>query len=754
MTTPSDSFEYDDNSVVARVSFDIPGQSLNDIGQLTTAMGAMRTQLEAVARAQGSWLDYLNEVPAITQQANAALREQITLLERMSYIQNEIGGGNLIGGGIGGGGYAGGGGAGTGAYSTSAPQGYVNPWQGVMSGMGMGGGNPGAAGEAASKIERIGAEDPRLEANMQSARGIAINPALIGALGGAVARKLGVGGDRKGAQTPQKGQEDRDSSAPPKDDGTPSTSNDPNTPADVHPDSPDEDKKETLVSQVLNEIRGGKGARAIATGVLKKLSQNAIFGGGIGGGAGGGAGAGGAAGGIMGIIKNIALSPAGKAAGIAGLGALAFNKAQDLGEKYTEFQQLGSVQGGDAMTGMKYEAQARIMALNPFITTQQARQAMQMALKEGFRGDNYDTVQDFMVSNFKDLGISMGQSMELMKAQAKGLSEGDSQEGKSKDLTQTLNTMKELSANGGLSFPERANQLEEMTKTLTSQGFSSESINRAAIGGQEGYGDKLALRDSIGGIIGQATGSDMLMTLAANKAGLNGHLPGALPAVLDRAGYDPDEILELAASEVAGYVSGFPDKIDRIAQFRELMAGYGVTLDFPEAEALYDKVTGEEKPTARANRTVSRQGNTESGGGSMNSRGQSPSVSSNPSDAAWNAEHQGYSASGNAAGVADSYAGAGRGASFSPSGQPAQSLPQTTSQMSYPTVNSQGTVTGNVTITVDQAGRVTAPPTIQLTGQQKSAFAGYSSSQLNNPPPGDPTYYPAFNAFPVPGGGG
>ena len=90
MTTP-DSFEYTDDSVVARVSVDIPNQAVADISQLTSAMSAMRTELESIARAQSSWLDYLQQMPVIVEQSNQAIRNQITLMERMSYLQSEVG---------------------------------------------------------------------------------------------------------------------------------------------------------------------------------------------------------------------------------------------------------------------------------------------------------------------------------------------------------------------------------------------------------------------------------------------------------------------------------------------------------------------------------------------------------------------------------------------------------------------------------------------------------------------------------------
>jgi len=780
MTTP-ESFEYNDDSVVARVSFDIPGQALNDIGQLTQAMGAMRTQLEAISRAQSDWLGYLNEVPEITERANQMLREQITLLERMSYIQNEIGGSNLVGGG--GTGYAGSGpGApGGGGYSTAAPQGYVDPWGRGTPGMGMGmaggGGNAGAAAEVERELRQISGEDPRLEANMASSRGMAVNPALLGMLGGGVAAAIGRGNSKRaGATTRQATSKKRDSSSSPDPDegGAPDTSEPQNIDSEPHEGAPAWQKITALASQILSEGEGGKGGRIKDTvgkvGGLLRGGVGSAVGGAIGNKAGGT---------IKDMLMGMLKTPAGAVTAGVGAGAAAFGVAQNLGERYTQFQQLGSVQGGDAMTGMKYEAQARIMALNPFITTQQARQAMQMALKEGFRGDNYDTVQDFMIQNFKDLGISMGQSMEIMKAQAIGMSETDDKSGLKDDLTETINTMKELSAEGGASLPERINQLQDLSQALAGDGLSPENLQRSALGLQEGYGGEMALRDTIGGIAATANKDTMFKTIVAQKMGITGVLPGALSSALNRAGVDADEVLAIGSEYVAKLVIGSsPDPLNRIAQFQSIMNDvYGQSLTFEEAEALYapydpELGKGKEKPLAKANRTIARQGKTQTGGGSMRSPSGGPVTSSNPADADWNRRHDNYTPSENAAGMAEDFEKAGRGSPsfapssaamdqagvasmasmYSPSGNPTPPIPQSTAQVQQ-TINTQGVVTGEVRITVDQQGRVGAPSVIQLTGTQKAANSGYSSSQLNNAPPGDPLHNHAFNSFPSPGGG-
>lgn len=751
MTTPDGgSFEYTDDSVIARVSVDVPTQALSDIQQLADSMAAMRTQLDAVTEAQGNWVEFLKQMPKMLGDTNDAIKDQITLLERQSYLQQQTGGGK--GGAFSTDTSGGGGGGGGGGYSTAAPAGYAPPWQqGQTPGTGV---NVPSPAQVEERAARLGAEDPALEANVQSARGTAVNPALLGAVGAAVARKFGMGKPATGANKPGQNA-DRDADAPPNpaESGAPDTSASQNTPGDANENDTDDSKKQNLITQVLNEFKGGKDGRAARIGglLLSAAGRQMTAGAGGGGGAGAGGGGGGMLGGLGGIAKNILTSKPGMAAGALGLGAMAFNKVQDIGERVTEYQQLGSVQGGDYMTGMKYEAQARLLALNPFITTQQARQAMQMALKEGFRGDNYDTVQDFMIGNFKELGISMGQSMDLMKSSVRNLTEGDSQAGVKKDLDQTLNTMKEMSAEGGLSFPERVDQLQEMKQELSSLGYSSEAANRAALATQEGMGDSLALRDSAGRISNQINSSSMLNTLAAQKMGITGVLPNALPAAFERAGMDPDEVRDAAAAQIAGYVSGYPDPLNRIAAFQMLMNQYGVELDWPEAEALYGKVSKGQGslPSKQANNKVARQGKT------MTSNGMGR-TSSSSADSDWTKRHPSYNPSENAEGESENFDKAGRGSgNFAPSGNTASPLPTSANGQSPQYITSQGVVTGEVRITVDRNGNVTAPPVIQLTGTNMAANAGYSSAQLNNPSPGDPNYTHSYNMFPGgPGGNG
>jgi hypothetical protein len=97
-----------------------------------------------------------------------------------------------------------------------------------------------------------------------------------------------------------------------------------------------------------------------------------------------------------------------------------------------------------------------------------------------------------------------------------------------------------------------------------------------------------------------------------------------------------------------------------------------------------------------------------------------------------------HSPSGNAENVEESFRQAGRipGDQFAPSGRKSRPTPDSMAQMPQ-TMTTSGQVQGEVRITVDQQGRVTAPPSIQLSGTQKAVNAGAGSAQLNNAPPGE-----------------
>jgi hypothetical protein len=66
--------------------------------------------------------------------------------------------------------------------------------------------------------------------------------------------------------------------------------------------------------------------------------------------------------------------------------------------------------------------------------------------------------------------------------------------------------------------------------------------------------------------------------------------------------------------------------------------------------------------------------------------------------------------------------------------------PATGKEMADTRIRTEGNVQGEVRIVVDQNGRVTAPASVTLTGQQRGVNAGYGTGTMNSPSPGDPNF--------------
>lgn len=789
MTTPDgglSNFDYTDDSVIARVSFDIPASAVTDISQITQVMGAMRTQLEAVARAQEDWLGYLQSVPQIAERANQAFRDQITLMERMTYLQSEIkqsgGGGNYgygaAAGAAGAGEQAGGGGAAQ--YSTAAPSGYTPHWQTSEPGMGTGT-NINAAMAAMAKI----GQDDRAIGEMAAGRGIAINPAVLGGVAGAVAGAFGQdsggqqgrGTEDPGATNAQPTQSGRRAASPPNPakGGVPQDSDDQNQPNDAEGGT----TMQKLLARLRKEITAGSAGRLgdltqkipgkYRKGVNVLLDQLGNMVGGGGGDDSSNPG-GGSPGGFGTMALNAARSmipktTAGKIGLGIGAGATAFKLSQDMGERITRLQELGSQEGGDWTTGLKEDFNARFQALDPFINLDQARKAIAMPMMAGFQGDSRDQLRDELINNFKELGVSFADSMKMAVTDLRGVELTDENVKKSRTSREgAMNVLKEMAGDGGntMALEERTQQMEQMKAILNSLGVNQESAERSAIATQAGFDDSMALRGEGARITGQTASSKTLMSVVGIKHGLGGILPEAMPAALADMGIDTDEARDEAAAWVAQQVSGLQPEYNRIAAFMRLMGEQGVELDYPQAKDLYHKVSGskDKMPSQVGNKRAAElsQKNKQTNWNPITGikdtvmpliQGLNPFSDEKLSDVPGDMldGFLGYhKPSQNADRVNQSFVDAGRvPGQFAPAGKRPQPLPQSLKEATPTSITTQGQVTGEVRLVVDQQGRVSAPPVISLTGTQRAVNAGVGSSTLNNAPPGEGYSFKSFS---------
>jgi hypothetical protein len=750
--TTGGNFDYTDDSVVAKISVDVPSSAVADIMEIKQATSGLRVELEAAARAQGSWADYLREIPQLAEQAAQAQRSLITALERTSYLQGQVGPQRGAPGQPGP----------AGQYSTAAPAGYINPFTGQP--------GQGNIGQAQAYMQNMAQQDPRLFANMQAQRGNAVNPAQLGLIGGtAVGGTGGVGGMGGGqgqgaaapaSSSPQASGSNRDSSAPPDptQSGAPTTSEPQNAPADPHPDAPAWQSSAGSVrngaAQVLNEVRAGQGSRAgmmslamkgmsaagnWASNNPDKLAKLGAMGKGLGG--------------LAGIAKG---------AGIAGLGVAGVMGINDMIQKWgataQEYSNLGNQRGGGFAEGVDLESQAAMLSLNPSISDKDARRIVQAGLNSGLTGNALGDFNRRAEVQLKDQNLDPDLFAEMNKQVTEaGVT--------IKNFNAELSDMREFAKTGFTTNPERQQQMAQTSANLVALGGHGDALANATRDFTEGFADDPILgRNGAGNrIANQAVGSPMFQTMMGSATGNMGHLPDATIMRLSDQG-NIEGGTDAAFQQLVKYAEGTAgDVYDKAAVFKMLLGQMGVNVSPQEALALYKKYTGGgsiagDGKKRKAAVDAGRKSDGGSGvadfftGGGQDFRDaifknalhpeqwregltEIGAFITNDKDNTYTARQNNKIQQQMTNDTNSLYAPQGRPPappSASPSGQH---------------VTTQGSVQGNVTITVDQQGKVSAPQSIQLTGQQKSAYMGYGSAQLNDPSPGDPTYYHAYNGW-------
>jgi len=723
-------FEVGADSVVAKLSVDVPAGSAETLHEINTQAEQLRVNLESVSRSTQSYLDYLREMPQLTEQAAQAQRNLITQLERTSYIQHEMGGLANVGAGPA---------QGATPYSTAAPAGYRDPFQGMTAGM-RSGANQNVAG-ATSAMEQMMRQDPRMYANMLAQRGI--NPAQVGMLGTA-ASPSGGGGAGQGAGTPssmspQVTQASRDSSSPPDPNQSgQSMKSEPQT--DAAPPTSDspawqqaKQQLQNMGRSVMNEnkTRGGS-LLGVGASMAGGYLANRFGGGGGGGGGGDGTGLGEpgeeGGGGMPRWLKG------------AGIGALALgaNKMfQGGGEQIQKYRNLGAETGGGAIEGAGYEMQARTLALNPFLTLEQSRSIMQQGLRSGYTGKEFETVTHMMAENLKDMNMSASDSMQLF---TNSVTIG----GQSvKDFEQQMKDLKAYSATGYVRGEEKIAQNIE-TSTLTANlgytGAAAQNLNRTMT---EGYATNPILAKAMPGALGGAEQNDVFLAEQAKAAGIGGALPMEVAFKLndnpELAGKSQTQVIKSMAQRAFNSSGG--DEAKGAALFGYLLKQMGMEMTPNEYRELYrDTLSGGDAYQRGKQREA-------------DARKPGPGIASRIGGAVGGVVNRAKQLFGIGGGerMEDQSSNENMGNAprvdpnnnaFTSQGQPRPSIPNTVAeaQSSRPQITTKGEVTGEVRIVVDQQGRVSAPQKVQLSGSQTAVNHGYGGGTLNNAPPGDSNY--------------
>lgn len=521
MTRPGGDFEYTDDSVQAHLSVDVPNESLAAIAQIAEKTAEMRTHMEAAARAQGDFAEYLRTLPQLLEQTAAAG-------ERFAESVIVRPGADVAGSAHDpfGRGYRPGEGPVVSAAEASREQDRIQRDRERAAAAAP----APTEDEIARDLETLEREDPRQAANMRTQRERATAPGRPPAPA------------RPGSNRPRNRPDAPDNSTD-------------------NPETPDRETPSTdwaarfqgisgstqgLVQQVLAETRPGGSPLASAAGIAGIVGSQAR---------------------TLGprlnayadrqqaIVDEIAANPdaaqdqvtrAGHAARLAGLARFAGGNlgtiargaglagaaigltqaSQNVGEQYQQYKATGLIRGGGAAEGFAFEAGIRMMALNPFLTTEQSRQIMMNALSQGYTGKEFDSMTEFMAENLKDLNISAAESAKIVQQQV--IQGGQSMT----SLGADLETMRGLSERGYLTFDQLREQATGLANQAIQQGAGGETAMEYGMLSTQLWSD-----DKLMAPVGEAFGSAALNNAPfrqaiANQLGLQGVPNPMIPAAL------------------------------------------------------------------------------------------------------------------------------------------------------------------------------------------------------------------------------
>lgn len=205
---------------------------------------------------------------------------------------------------------------------------------------------------------------------------------------------------------------------------------------------------------------------------------------------------------------------------------------------YADYQKEGQkrgLSGADAaLFKVQQDAEIKALALDPWISTEQARQLVMAGLNTGAKGDNYDKITDFLTENLRDMNVSVSKSMQLMKA---SVSEG------SMSIENLSATMKNIKADVGEREGDQEaalNRAQSAAETAGKVGLNADATS--------------AFMEAMGNMLGNAEVSEEKRTKFANAfMGLGGDDPYTsmiYSQIAARRGIDVSQVTELPAEEL------------------------------------------------------------------------------------------------------------------------------------------------------------------------------------------------------------
>ena len=306
---------------------------------------------------------------------------------------------------------------------------------------------------------------------------------------------------------------------------------------------------------------------------------------------------------------------AGPAGAVVGGVAAVMGLIEKGGHEVQQLRNLGSIRGGAAGQGMGYEMQARMMALNPFITNEQSRQIIQSALTNGYTGTEFDTVTKFMTNNLTQMNMSVADSTQLLQTAA--TNSKSSVDDITSSLTHSMTTMKGMSGQGYNTLPERQESFKQSYSDLVASGVDPSVASQIAGQSTNDYANMPGMSQAGKEIQKGFSSNSALQYLMATTGGPGG---GRIPGLDPKALGDPDRLpAALGGVGSEKYSQAKWNTIKRLAQmsngnltvFRRMLSHYGINMPIGEATKVLDNAgqinTGSKDDPAKAEREEQKE---------------------------------------------------------------------------------------------------------------------------------------------------
>lgn len=289
--------------------------------------------------------------------------------------------------------------------------------------------------------------------------------------------------------------------------------------------------------------------------------------------------------GLAGLIGGRGLGVLGLAGGALTAGVAANAAIQAAGQQEQQYRNMGSITGQGAMAGISHEMAIRTMAMNPFLTTEQSRKIIMTALSEGYTGQEFDTVTEYMADNLKNMNMDVAQSTAILR---KNVEEG----GQSiQQLNADLAALKTSTQGGVMSLEERTQLYQQTSGQMIDMGIDASNASQTALEALELFEDDRQLSGVFSNIISDP--SDALVMQAGRNAGIMGRNPYQMKQMLGDSGQLLSASYDLIRRWALDINARNNDELTKKQMFNQQLAALGIQMTPNDSDALFEELIKE-----------------------------------------------------------------------------------------------------------------------------------------------------------------